>query len=369
MKRAIVVNVAFIALTVCSPVDAAELAAAPIYKAPPAPVTPSGDFFFFVDGSWQSIKLPHFALGYKTSPPATFTDGPVRDNYDPRATGHGISGGVGYAFRDGTFSPLFGSTVRIQIALSYIDADVRQSGGSAPSSADSLLQLLAGTFRPGIGASCNGAAGSCTTASSLSSHFTAWQGSLKTAADYRFGLVTFTPSLAAFGGDSRNRQDFLQNLVTSVAGSADTYNANTVLHWKDWGAKVGLDANVNVTHQLSVGLGGNLGLASRHVSLNGNDSQVSTPGGPVGGNSSSSITSSATTTAFVATAEAGITIRPQPTMTVRGFVGLNYDSRVPGISTPHWTGSALAPTSITPAGINFSSETSYYAGGGITVRW
>jgi hypothetical protein len=52
-----------------------------------------------------------------------------------------------------------------------------------------------------------------------------------------------------------------------------------------------------------------------------------------------------------------------------GFVGLNYDSKVPGIQKSSWTGDAATPTSTTPVGIKFESQTSYYAGGGVTWRF
>ena len=77
---------------------------------------------------------------------------------------------------------------------------------------------------------------------------------------------------------------------------------------------------------------------------------------------------SANTTAFVANAEAGAAIKVTPLAAIRGFVGVNYDNRVPGISSPSFTGSVNAPTTRTPAAILFAHETSYYAGGGIFVR-
>jgi hypothetical protein len=52
---------------------------------------------------------------------------------------------------------------------------------------------------------------------------------------------------------------------------------------------------------------------------------------------------------------------------LKAFGGLNFDSNVPGISAATYTGSANAPTATTPAGIKFSSETSYYAGGRLTI--
>ena len=75
--------------------------------------------------------------------------------------------------------------------------------------------------------------------------------------------------------------------------------------------------------------------------------------------------SSARTTPFLANAEASLTAKP----IVRAFAGLNYDSRVPGISPTRFTGPPGSPTSTTPAGINFSGLTSYDAGGGVIVKF
>jgi hypothetical protein len=72
---------------------------------------------------------------------------------------------------------------------------------------------------------------------------------------------------------------------------------------------------------------------------------------------------------FLANAEAGLSYKFNPNFTIRGFAGLNYDSNVPGISAPTFTGSAAVPGVGTAAGIAYSSETSYYAGGGVSVKF
>jgi len=64
-----------------------------------------------------------------------------------------------------------------------------------------------------------------------------------------------------------------------------------------------------------------------------------------------------------------VTIWPMWQVAVCGFVGLDYDSSVPGVSTPVLVGGNTAPISTTPAGIKFASETSWYAGGGIAVKF
>jgi len=56
-------------------------------------------------------------------------------------------------------------------------------------------------------------------------------------------------------------------------------------------------------------------------------------------------------------------------VTLRAFAGLDYDSRVPGISSPTFTPPNLITTVGTPAGIRYASEVSYFVGGGVSVRF
>jgi hypothetical protein len=56
-------------------------------------------------------------------------------------------------------------------------------------------------------------------------------------------------------------------------------------------------------------------------------------------------------------------------MTLRVFGGLDYDSRVPGIASPTFVPADLVTTVGAPAGINFSSEVSYFVGGALAVQF
>ena len=69
---------------------------------------------------------------------------------------------------------------------------------------------------------------------------------------------------------------------------------------------------------------------------------------------------------FLANLEARLTARFMPGVTARGFVGLNYDSDVPGIEAPQSL--AFAATGI-PARIKFDPTTSYYAGAGLNISF
>jgi hypothetical protein len=117
-----------------------------------------------------------------------------------------------------------------------------------------------------------------------------------------------------------------------------------------------------VTPWAAIGIGGWAGFASRSASLSGSDIYVDNIIRLLNGASTiSGLGRSATP--LLANAEAGVAFKPFPALIVRGFVGLNYDSKVPGVSSPSLT---RFGGTMTPAGISFSSETSYYAGGGLT---
>jgi hypothetical protein len=55
-----------------------------------------------------------------------------------------------------------------------------------------------------------------------------------------------------------------------------------------------------------------------------------------------------------------------PGIAFKAFAGLNYDSAVPGVAAPSFTNAALLQNR-NAAGIKFESETSRYAGIGLTI--
>ena len=83
------------------------------------------------------------------------------------------------------------------------------------------------------------------------------------------------------------------------------------------------------------------------------------------------VTSAATASderaAFVANLEGNIYVRPMPNVTLRAFGGLNFDSAVPGVRAPSFTGGFGFAAPTVAAGINYHNETSYYAGGGLKI--
>jgi hypothetical protein len=334
-------------------------------KAPrTAAVSSANGFYFWLDGTYQSIPLPTYNLGFKTNPLGTATSIPS-DVYDPRATGWGIAGALGYILPYGTLSPAFGSDARIEVVASYVKASDTQKTASAAGENFSLAGVGGVSI---ISVDC---VTLCHTSSSLTSDYAAWQVNLKLASDFKVGAVIITPSISLLGGDTHNDQTLTQ-LLSNPLGFASNYNAQSSLHWRDWGAKVGLDAKASITSWMAVGLGGSVGLASRSASLSANDASTSSVAGFARAESAGA---SANTTPVIANLEGNITFTPFRSVAIKAFTGLNFDSRVPGIAAPNYlptfaTGGFGPGTVVaSPVGINFSNETSWYAGGGVIVKF
>jgi hypothetical protein len=340
---------------------------APVYKAPAAAVAHNG-LYFWVDGSSQSIHLPSYTLGVHNTQASAAGGadlGPAQA-FNPRATGFGTRGAIGYVLPGGPLSPAFGTNVRIELGVSYVHATRSQSGVADGAFSDSVL-LNGATNAIAFGCLPGGAV-TCSVASALSTNYRSWQINGTIASDYKMGQVTLTPSVAVIGGNARNQQGLAQTVRQLNPGLLNTanYTADTTLKWTDIGARFGLTGTMDLTTWLAASLGGYVGGVGRSVSFNGSDVLVSTllvPG-------ASTVAGNASTTALVANAEAGLAVKVMQATTLRGFVGLNYDGNVPGISAPSYTGNRFpAATSTTPAGIFFSSQTSYYAGGGVMVKF
>jgi hypothetical protein len=330
----------------------------PVYKAPPATVITESGWYVWVDGDYQRVRLPAYALGLKTIGLIPFPDlGPVQ-SFDASLNGAGVRSAIGYR--------LPGSNVRLELGASYVKADGSSSQGGA-AGPNVGVQLLSGAFN-NTGFQCNGAF-TCSASGALNTSYNSWQVNGKAAYDANFGIVTVTPSAALFGGTSHANQTLTQSFSQFLLGGLSAtglYAADTALRWTDFGGRVGLNASVPLASWLSVGVGGWIGVAGRTASLSGSDAASSTF---AFFNGASTISTSAETTVFLANAEAGVVITPMSWLSLRGFVGLNYDDKVPGISAPRFAGGVLAPTAVTPAGIVFGRETSYYAGGGVLVRF
>jgi hypothetical protein len=315
--------------------------------------------YAWLDGFAAQVNLPEIGLGFRnvTLDPS-FADRGVVHSLRQRLNGGGVRGGVGYN--------LPGTSWRAEFGASYLHANGTQSATGAPSSGVGV-QLLNGSNTVNF-FTC--AIAPCSTTAALSSDVGAWQLNGKLAYDWRSGAVLLSPSVALFGGQSHSHQTLSETFTRLPSGpfvlQAGNYSSSTSLSWTDFGARIGLDANIDVDGWLTLGAGGYVGFAGRTASLSGSDVASSAPTTIFDG--ASVISAGAGTTAFVANAEVGAAIRATPLAVIRGFVGVNFDNRAPGISSPSYTGSFGAPTSATPAGILFNSQTSYYAGAVVVAR-
>jgi hypothetical protein len=341
---------------------------APPYKAPSAIVASNG-FYFWGDGSWQEVNLPNVALGFRNVIPAGgLTDGGPVLSHPVQVDGFGVRAGFGYILPD----PVWGSNTRIEVGAKYVKATGNDGQATGDAGPDVSMLLLNGSGQ--VAFICSNVTFTCSTSSALHTDYQSWDINGRIASDFQNGPFRVTPSIALFGGESRNKQTLSQTFMQfRVAGglveNSGTYDASSLLKWTDIGVRGGLDVSMPVTSWLTVGVGGYLGLASRHASLTAADAATSTPLGI--SNGAGAIAVSRNTADFVANIEGGLNIQPwaMQNVTLRGFAGANLDSNVPGISSPAFTGNVNAPTVRTPAGITFASETSVYAGGGMIVRF
>jgi hypothetical protein len=255
---------------------------------------------------------------------------------------------------------------RFEAGASYVKAEVTQTqdakvmSTSGPAAGLTVAPVFLDGNNPTTFGGCGiGATTSCQLHAQLHTDYDSWLINGKVAYDARWDAFSVSPFAAFVGGSSRNRQALTQLSNQSVPAGLSSitglYSANTALTWNDVGGRLGLDASASLTPWLTWSVCGSVGLADRMISLTGSDNAVST----IDANASA-ISSSTTTTAFLANVESGFAIAASPTTTLRAFAGINYDNKVPGIS---------APTVGTSAGINFSHESSYYAGGGLVAKF
>ena len=328
------------------------------------PMVSEGGFYASVDGTYDNISQPTYALGWRPVEAPGYQDLGQVQSFRPRLNGWGGRGALGYQ--------LPGSTVRFELGGSYTKADGSASQSTTTTSTGANLQFLDGSL-PNTGPGCSGGSiVNCLVNGTLNSQYNAWSIHGTAAQDWNYGSIVLTPSITLFGSHAENKQKFSQTF-TQVSGTPITgqYVANTGLDWTDLGARVGLRAAFPVTSWLTLDAGGSVGLAQRHASLSGNDA-VMTGAWTVAyaaWDKATTVSTSADRTAFLVNAEVGVSAKATPTITVRGFAGLNYDSGVPGVSTPQWTGNAFSSPSTTAAGISFSAQTSCYVGGGVKVMF
>lgn len=227
----------------------------------------------------------------------------------PTASAAVTRGGVGYVLPSGSVAPKWGTNVRAEFSASETTANVPRANG-----ADNPLVY-------------NGVAlGGCNTCSSASTDYASHELSAKAASDYKFNSVTLTPSVTVFNG--RTRQDFVGN------------NGSPALEWNDIGAKLGVEAKVDLNEQLAIGVGGSYGIAQRNVTMSADESGANDTAMP-----------------HLANGEAKLTYKPDETFSFNGYAGIgNYDNKVPGVAS-------------SAGGIDYAPATNVYYGAGATYRF
>lgn len=354
----------FAAAALAAMVGTSAFAADMPFKAPPI-AGASGNWYFWIDGMYENVRLPSYALGYHGFGDTSFVDFGPAQSFNQTLNGGGLRGALGYTMP--------GSGIRFEIGGSYVSA--KGSSSQTSTLANDAAPVLLNGANPGsaiVGALlCAGVQGfTCTAAGTVSSDYDAWQINAKVAVDRKFGAATISPSLTVFGGNTHNDQNLSQTFQQFLGGAPfsnmGTYSASTALRWTDAGARAGLDFSVPVTDALTFALGGWVGGASRTVSFSGSD--VSRFSSPIF-NGTSTVSAGDSKGVLLANAEIGLAYAFNPIVTLRGFGGVNYDGSVPGVASPSIVINVGGPTLRTPAGIAYAAEASYYAGGGLQVRF
>jgi hypothetical protein len=323
---------------------------------PPALSVKTGNVFVWADGSYRSVHLPDYGLGFYETSTTTFEKIGAVHTFKPRASGGGVSGGAGVMLPPST---LPGTNARVALTGRFIDASASQS--AIASSNGNVIQLLDGFLI--------GPCGTCQLPTRLDTDVRNWQLGLAAATEFHVSRLIVTPSVELVGGMSRVGQTYSQ--VRIVGGGPNAYyDAATKVRWADAGAKLGVAFSVPVMPMVELGVGGTLTTVYRHATLDGND-RLDDGFGFI---ATSTVGLSRSTVAVIPGVEAQVTVRPRANIQLRAFGGIERDNRVPGIVAPRFTpdeflaGFATGITA-TPASIGFSSHTTYYAGGGIAATF
>lgn len=321
----------------------------------------STGLYFSLDGSWQQVNLPSNSLGFQLLSP-TLSD-PRALSISHSIDGSALRGFIGYYLPGDYTHTVLGRNTRFEIGGQYVQAS-GTSGGTSSSDDGGAVRLNLDGSISASGYACSGGQ-TCTVDGDASAKYSSWQMTGTFAGDYRYGAMTITPSMGVLGGEAKTSLSSEQTLSVSSSANNAIYEARTTLDWTDLGARIGLNGRAEVAPGVTMGVGGWAGFAVRRASLSGSDVLVDQIiGGFISG---SSVVSGvdADTTAFLANIEIDAAYRPMPGISVRAFAGLNFDNKVPSISSATFAGS-FSPAATEAASISFHPETSYYAGARVT---
>jgi len=367
MYRASSAIIAIASIIACG--HAASAADLPLKAPPPAAISP-GSWYVWIDGMYENVRLPSYALGIqnRVRDGAGFRDVGPGQKFDRKLDGEGVRGTLGYTMP--------GSGIRFELGGSYVTA---KASSSQPTALAIAVPVLLNGVTPGSilgGFLCDGTSGfTCATTSALDVSYAAWRIDGKLAADRKLGAVTVSPFVAIFGGNTRDSDHFSQAFRqfdgTGAVFRTGSYAASTELRWQDVGARLGVDLSVPLAGSWTLGASGSIAGADRMVSLSGSD--LSSFPTIAAFNGASVLSANDNRSVFLANAELSLAYAFNSILRVRGFAGLNYDGGVPGIAPPGPTATPTpfgAPPIPGPAaGIAHSAETSFYAGASIGARF
>jgi hypothetical protein len=299
--------------------------------------SPSGRTYAWIDASYQSANIPAMNPGQSAAlaiAAPSYT--PLRAT-DPFPNGVGMRGAVGIILPSDTFSTAFGADARVELAVSMTDigALMREEPMNLgePQLFNSASSLL------GCAAIVN-----CLPAAMSPTSYQTLQLDLRAASDFRIGPAVVTPSLTLFSKDARGTQSF--------------YAASGTSSWSEWGARLGLDSTLALDARQAVGLRASVGGSYRAANFASREADFADGAAPP-------LLASGHWNAvpFTGSAEASYLLRPAPGYTLRAFVGLSYDSRMP-ISSE----SIGLDPSVSGA-ISYQALMSYYYGVGIKLHF
>lgn len=325
------------------------------------PLTP-GQFYLSVGGAGGIYHLPRFEIFQRVNFANTAVFG--RIGHDAEVPVFGAGGEFGYVFRPGTLPTWLGERVRIGVGGSFLQGEKTDRQLFSEPSGNQAVKVysVSGTNNLPFGFGTFG------DRSQLTTEFDAYEVALRLKSDIALGeRVALTPSIGVFGGQSRERYEFVYGLIV-VGGERKGFVNETNRSWRV-GGDVGLHLTGRVTDVVALSFGGRAGVFHVNTRMRGDDcfSQITAPPGTPcvfdGTGFQTSVRDSRSAVGFRGILNAGVHLDGGWIMvSLLGFASL--DTAVPTINNPQ-TGLA-PPTTAGPARIGYS--TGYSAGGMFNVR-
>jgi hypothetical protein len=311
-----------------------------------------GSFYLGTGYRYEHLEMPRFGLGFRTANPSPFSLATITTDHRPEIDAHGPAAHFGYILRDGTLPPWLGRRIRAELSGWYV------TGASTDGQST-------GKFNTGIISTLdNRAIGVITTspalvqiASSLKSTFDGYHLGLRFRSDFELSPSwVLTPELGVVGGNSTVHYSL--NQIESGA-TFWRYEATSKVMWHDIGGTIGMRVTYKATPSLHVHIAGHASIADRHVTFSAGDA-LSLFGPTVG----STVSGSASRTAYLGGGEVGATFSPGGTWSLGLVGGIQYDSSVPSIRIGSYSVASKAP----PPSLFFGGQIGYYVMANATIR-